>query len=192
MALSGGMLGISDAFRMPIGPGPQQDAAESAPATVAAPAEAPAKEDAPLPQAEQDPVRIAEEALAGLPAEPPPAAEAQPAGQAIDVQLAEFVAGLKAQLPMPIGREINLVRVDAAGRTVTLAFAIQLAIAEADYPNLQKTLEQRFRQGICKGNDGLRIRALNEAGITFNVLYADLVGKTVARMEVLPGFCKPA
>lgn len=192
MALSGGMLGISDAFRMPIGPG-LQEAAESAPPAVTAQDDATAKADVPpAPQGEENAVRIAEEALAGLPAEPPPpAAPPPPVGeQPLDAQLAEFVAGMKAQLPMPIGREINLVSVDAAGKVVTLAFSIRLAIPESDYPALQKTLEQRFRQGICNGKDELRIRALNQAGITFSVRYSDLVGKTVARMEVLPGFCK--
>jgi hypothetical protein len=179
---------------MPIGPGPDE-ATESTPPPVVAQPAPPAKGDTDerLPQAEEDPVRIAEEALAGLPPEAPPPASApapQAAGQAVDVQLAEFVTAMRAQLPMPIGREINLVKVDAAGRAVRLAFAIQRAIPESSYPALQKALEERFRTGICNGNDELRIRALNQAGIAFSVLYSDLVGKTVARLEVPPNFCK--
>lgn len=184
MALNSSMPIISEIFRMPIDRGP-----EDVPPTVTAQEDPSAKGDARLPQAAEDPVRIAEEALANLPGDAPAEADAEPS-PAVDAQLTAFVTGMKAQLPMPIGREINLVKVDASGRMVTLAFAIQRAIAEADYPSLQRTLEDRFRTGICKGNDQLGIRALNEAGVTFAVLYSDLIGKTVARLDVPPSYCK--
>jgi hypothetical protein len=192
MAMNDSTLTLSSLLNMPIESGPGETA-ESRPPPAAAPrqdpAPAPARKQDSRVAAEEDPVRIAEQALAKLPdtaPQPAPQAAADP----VDTEVAEFVSGLRARLPMPIGRDIELVNVNAAERVITLSFAIQLAIPESDYPNLQKTLDERFRNGICSGQDELGIRKLNEAGVSFSVRYSDLVGKTVARLEMLPNFCK--
>jgi hypothetical protein len=188
MAVNNSTFTLSTLFNMPIGAGPDTVVEREKPAAKPKGPRAPkAKEAARAPAAEEDPVKLAEEALAKLPKNAPaPALQAAP----IDKQIADFVGGMRPRLPMPIGRDINLVEINARDRVVTLAFAIQLAIPESDYPKLQETLNQRFRAGICKGNDELRIRALNEAGVSFSVVYADLVGKTVARLEMKPDYCK--
>jgi hypothetical protein len=191
MAVNDSSFNIGDLFRMPIGAGPEETA-EGTPAAVTArkdPAKA-EKASTPrnAPKAEEDPVRIAEEALAKSQTDSPPRGEA--VSEPVDAQVAGFVSGMRARLPMPIGTEINLVDVNAKERVVTLAFAIGLAIPEDEYPTLQKTLEGRFRAGICKGKDELRIRALNDVGVSFRVVYADLVGKTVAQLEMKPNYCK--
>jgi hypothetical protein len=183
MAVNDSSFNIGDLFRMPIGVGPEE-AAESRPAAVTE-----RKDPAPLvPKAEEDPVRMAEEALAKSRASAP--ADGRAVADPVDMQIAEFVSGMRARLPMPVGTEIDLLEVNAKGRIVTLAFAIGLAIPEDEYPTLQRTLEGRFRAGICKGDDALRIRALNEAGVSFSVYYTDLIGKTVAGLEMKPNYCK--
>jgi hypothetical protein len=191
MAMNDSTLTLSSLLNMPIESGPGETAESRPPAAAPRqdPAPAPARKQDSRVAAEEDPVRIAEQALAKLPdtaPQPAPQAAADP----VDTEVAEFVSGLRARLPMPIGRDIELVNVNAAERVITLSFAIQLAIPESDYPNLQKTLDERFRNGICSGQDELGIRKLNEAGVSFSVRYSDLVGKTVARLEMLPNFCK--
>jgi hypothetical protein len=189
MAVNNSTFTLSNFFHMPIGAGPDTVVQRETPAPPPpkAPDAARAKEAARAPTAEEDPVKAAEEALAKLPKNAPlPEPQAAP----VDRQIAEFVGGMRTRLPMPIGRDIKLIEVNARERIVTLAFAIQLAIPESDYPKLQETLDQRFRAGICKGNDELRIRALNEAGVSFSVVYSDLIGKTVARLEMKPDYCK--
>lgn len=183
MAVSNSIPAIGEYLFMPIDVGPEETAQS-------APPPQPTKDNSGrLPQeGAEDPVRVAEEALAKTSSAQTPADQTS-APAAVDKELAEFVSGMQAQLPMAIGRDIQLVKVTSEGRVVTLAFAIAQAIPESDYGTLQKTLQDRFRAGICAGNDQLRIRRLNEAGVSFTVYYTDIVGQTVAYLEMVPQYC---
>jgi hypothetical protein len=111
-----------------------------------------------------------------------------PAGDR-EAQLASFVGRMRDQLPKQVDDTTSLVRVDREGDVVSLGFSLTGVIPPELIENITDLLRNRFNGNVCDPHKPSDIRALNDAGVTFHIVYSDQVGTTVARLDVPPGYC---
>jgi hypothetical protein len=113
----------------------------------------------------------------------------QPSGDR-EAQLAGFVDRMRAQLPKQVDDTTSLVRVESEGDVVNLGFSLSGVIPPELVENITDLLRNRFNGNVCDPEKPSDIRQLNDAGVTFRIVYSDQVGTTVARLDIPPGYCK--
>jgi hypothetical protein len=165
------------------------DAAQRIGGATTPPGSAPEQAPKAQPQAAAEPPPPA--GSAATPPAPPKGGDAEPAPAPFDrnAAIASFVERMKRVLPKQVDAATTLVRVDADDDVITLGFSLAEVVPPESFRELGDRVKTQFNDTVCKVDKPGELRVLNDAGVTFWIVYSDQVGTTVARLLIAPKYC---